>query len=362
MGKRVFNFYAGPATLPYEVIKEASENVLDFMDLGLSIIEISHRSKEFDDVIKKAASDMKDLLNLGDEYSVLFLQGGASLQFAMIPMNFLGEGETADYIDTGRWSSKAIKEAKLFGNVNVVASSSDRNYTYVPDVNTLKFTDGASYVHITSNNTIYGTQFHQFPDTGNIPLVVDMSSDFMCRELDMSRFSLVYAGAQKNVGPAGVTVVIIRRDMLERIKRDVPIILKYETHVEKDSLYNTPSVFGVYVIGLVMKWLKKIGGLKEIERINREKAKLLYDAIDDMSDFYRAVVDKNSRSIMNVTFRIVKEELEAKFVEEAKKNGMVGLKGHRSVGGLRASIYNAMSLEGVKTLVEFMKDFARRNG
>ncbi len=362
MGKRVFNFYAGPATLPYEVIKEASENVLDFMDLGLSIIEISHRSKEFDDVIKKAASDMKDLLNLGDEYSVLFLQGGASLQFAMIPMNFLGEGETADYIDTGRWSSKAIKEAKLFGNVNVVASSSDKNYTYIPDVKTLKFTDGASYVHITSNNTIYGTQFHQFPDTGNIPLVVDMSSDFMCRELDMNRFSLVYAGAQKNVGPAGVTVVIIKRDMLERIKREVPIILKYETHVEKDSLYNTPSVFGVYVIGLVMKWLKKIGGLKEIERINREKAKLLYDAIDDMSDFYRAVVDKDSRSIMNVTFRIVKEELEAKFVEEAKKNGMVGLKGHRSVGGLRASIYNAMSLEGVKTLVEFMKDFARRNG
>ncbi len=360
--KRVFNFYAGPATLPYEVIEEASKNVLNFMNLGLSILEISHRSKEFDDVIKTAAKDMKELLNLGDDYSVLFLQGGASLQFAMIPMNFLGREETADYVDTGRWSSKAIKEAKLFGNVNVIASSKDKNYNYIPDLNRINFTKDASYVHITSNNTIYGTQFHEFPDTGKTPLIVDMSSDFMCRELDMKKFSLVYAGAQKNVGPAGVTVVIIKKDMLERIKREVPIILKYETHVGKDSLYNTPSVFGVYVIGLVMKWLKNTGGIKEIERINREKAKLLYDAIDEMSDFYVGVVEKNSRSLMNVTFRIRNESLEAKFVEEAKKNDIIGIKGHRSVGGLRASIYNAMPIEGVKTLVDFMKNFAIKNG
>ncbi len=360
--KRIFNFYAGPATLPFEVVEEASKNVLNFMDLGLSIIEISHRSKEFDDVIKRAASDMKELLNLDDDYSVLFLQGGASLQFAMIPMNFLGEGETADYIDTGRWSSKAIKEAKLFGNVNVLASSKDKDYTYIPDLKNVDFTKNANYVHLTSNNTIYGTQYREFPDTGDIPLIVDMSSDFMCRELDMKKFSIVYAGAQKNVGPAGVTVVIIRKDMLKRIKRDVPIILKYETHVEKDSLYNTPSVFGVYVIGLVMKWLKKIGGIKEIERINREKAKLLYDTIDEMSDFYVGVVDKNSRSLMNVTFRIKDESLEAKFVEEAKENNIIGIKGHRSVGGLRASIYNAMPIKGVKALVEFMKEFARKNG
>ncbi len=362
MAKRVFNFYAGPATLPAEVVEEASHGIREFNDLGMSIVEISHRSKDFDEVINTATADIREILAIPEGYHVLYLQGGASLQFAMIPMNFLGRDETAGYINTGAWSKKAIKEAKLFGNVDVVASSEDKNFSYIPDVHGLRFPAGAAYAHVTSNNTIFGTQYSEFPDTGSIPLVADMSSDMMCRRIDVSKFALIYAGAQKNIGPSGVTMVIMRDDMLKRIKPNLPTMLNYQTHADKDSLFNTPPVYAIYVLGLVMKWVKKVGGLTAVEAMNREKAELIYGAIDTMNDFYRGTADKNSRSWMNVTFRLPSEELEKKFVTEAAARDMIGLKGHRSVGGIRASIYNAHPREGVEALVDFMKEFARRNG
>ncbi len=362
MAKRVFNFNPGPATLPLEVVEEASRGALEFNNLGMSIMEISHRSKDFEKVIQEAAADMKELLGLDEHFKVAFVGGGASLQFAMVPMNYLREDAFADYIDTGEWATKAIKEAKLFGKVNVVGSSADKKFSYIPDLKGITLNPGAAYVHVTSNNTIEGTEFHEFPKTGDVPLIVDMSSDFMARELDHKQFALIYAGAQKNVGPAGVTIVIVRDDLLAKGKDKIPTMLNYKTHIEKESLYNTPPAFAVYVVGLVMKWMKKAGGLKAIEKVNREKAKILYDAIDGMSAFYKGTVEPGSRSLMNVTFRLPSEPLEEAFVKEAKSQNLVGLKGHRSVGGCRASIYNALPVDGVKALVELMKDFAKRNG
>lgn len=357
---RICNFNPGPAALPEPVLREIQENVVDFQNCCMSILEISHRSKDFEGVIGDAATRAKRLLNIGDDYHVLFLQGGASLQFAMIPMNFLAEGRTADYINTGTWSTKAIKEAEIQKkNFNVAASSEDRNFAYIP--REFSFSKDAPYVHITSNNTIKGTQWDKFPDTGNVPLIADMSSDFMCRPIDMSKFGLVYVGAQKNIGPAGVCMVIVRDDMLKLVPEGIPTMLNYKTHVEKNSMFNTPPCFAIYTVDLVLKWLEEtVGGLSEMEKINRKKAEVLYSAIDE-SGFYSGTADKDSRSLMNITFRLPNEDLEKKFIEEAGQNGLGGLKGHRSVGGCRASIYNAVPVEAVEKLVSFMQDFEKKN-
>lgn len=360
MTHRVFNFYAGPATLPFSVIQKASQAALDFNGLGLSILEISHRAKDFDQVIKEAQKDMKELMGLPDDYHVLFLQGGASLQFHMVPLNLMVRGKPADYVNTGAWSKKAIKESKLLGQTRVVASSEDTNFSYIPQK--LPVNEDASYLHITSNNTIFGTEFHQFPKKKpGIPLVVDMSSDMLCRRLNFTDFDLIYAGAQKNMGPAGTTIVIVRDELIQRTDESTPTLLRYKTHADKDSLFNTPGVFSIYVVHLVLKWIIESGGLDGIEAINRKKAGLLYNAIDEMNDFYKgAVTDKNSRSLMNVTFRLPNEELEQRFAREAEAKDMLGLKGHRSVGGIRASIYNAFPLEGVEKLVDLMREFRKK--
>ncbi|MFO7862024.1 MAG: 3-phosphoserine/phosphohydroxythreonine transaminase [Desulfosalsimonas sp.] len=357
---RICNFNAGPAALPEPVLQELQANVLNFQDCCMSILEISHRSSDFDNVINDAVARTKRLLGIGEDYHVLFLQGGASLQFAMIPMNFLAEGRTADYINTGTWSTKAIKEAQIQKkNFNVAASSEDRNFAYIPKQ--LSLNPDATFVHITSNNTIKGTQWDHFPDTGNVPLVADMSSDFMCRPIDMSKFGMIYVGAQKNIGPAGVCMVIVRDDMLKLIPDGLPTMLDYRTHVEKNSMYNTPPCFAIYTVQLVLKWLEEtVGGLGEMEKINRKKAELLYSAFDE-SDFYKGTADLDSRSMMNVTFRLPSEELEKKFIDEAAQNGLGGLKGHRSVGGCRASIYNATTVENVEKLISFMKEFENKN-
>lgn len=358
---RIFNFNAGPAALPLPVLEEIRSSFLDFQGTGMSVIEISHRSKEFDGVINDAVERARRLLKIDDSYHVLFLQGGASLQFPMIPMNFLSGDKSADYINTGTWSAKAIKEARILGKkVNVAASSEDKNFSYIPgDIN---FSENAEFVHITSNNTIKGTQWPEFPDTGGIPVVADMSSDIMSRPLDMDRFGLIYAGAQKNIGPSGVCMVIVKKDFLEKASEDnLPSMLRYSTYAQKNSMYNTPPCFGVYTISLVLKWLEEeIGGLSEMEKLNRKKADLLYDFIDSGS-FYTGTAEKESRSMMNVTFRLKDEELEGKFISQARQKGLGGLKGHRSVGGCRASIYNAVTMEGVKALVEFMEAFEREN-
>lgn len=358
---RIFNFNAGPAALPLPVLEEIRESFLDFKGSGMSITEVSHRSKWFDDVINDAVERTKRLLKLDDKYSILFLQGGASMQFAMIPMNFIHEGETADYLNTGTWSTKAIKEAEIQGiNYNVVASSEDKNFSYTPK--DITFNTNAVYAHITSNNTIKGTQWASFPDTGGAPLIADMSSDIMCRPLDMDKFGMIYAGAQKNIGPAGVCMVIIRDDMLDRVPDTLPSMLKYTTYASKNSMYNTPPCFSIYTIQLVMKWLEEtMGGLDNMAKFNEEKANLLYDFIDS-SSFYTGTAATDSRSLMNVTFRLPSEDLEKNFVEQASSNRLGGLKGHRSVGGCRASIYNAATKEGVGTLVDFMKTFEKDNG
>jgi len=361
MSHRVYNFYAGPATLPYSVVQKASQAALDFNGLGLSILEISHRAKDFDHVIKEAQKDFKEIMGLSDDYHVLFLQGGASLQFHMVPLNLMLPGKPADYVNTGAWSKKAIKESKLLGETRVVASSEDRNFSYIPKG--LTANEDASYFHITTNNTIFGTEFHSFPEVpAGIPLVADMSSDMLCRRLNFTDFDLIYAGAQKNMGPSGATIVIIKDELLGRVKDNAPTLLRYKTHTDKDSLFNTPTVFSIYVIHLVLKWIIESGGLDEIEAVNRKKAGLLYGAIDEMSDFYKAAVtDRDSRSLMNVTFRLPNEELEQQFAKEAESKEMLGLKGHRSVGGVRASIYNAFPLEGVEKLVDFMKEFKKKS-
>lgn len=362
MSKRVHNFYAGPATLPLEVVQKARMGLDDFAGQGMSVMEISHRSKPFDALFKNAQSKMLSLMGLSpDDYAVLFLGGGASTQFCMVPFNFLEKGMTADYINTGGWASKALKEAKLFGNVNIAATSEETNFDHIP--RSFNLTPGAAYVHTTSNNTLYGTQIWNFPDTGPVPMVCDMSSDFLSRRLDFSRFDLIYAGAQKNIGPSGVTAVVIRKSWLEKAKAGVPTMLSYKTHVDKESLFNTPPCFPVFVVDLVMDWILENGGLEGMEKRNSRKADIIYGIMDNSGGFYRPhVKDAASRSQMNITFRLPTEELEARFVEEGKKLDLVGLKGHRSVGGCRASTYNAMTPEGVDALASFMETFARENG
>jgi phosphoserine aminotransferase len=361
MAERLHNFNAGPAALPLPVLEEIREEFLNYRGSGMSIIEVSHRSKWFDDVINEAVERTKRLLKLEDQFQVLFIQGGASLQFCMVPMNLAFQGGPVDYINTGAWSSKAIKEARIQKkDVKVIASSEDRDFSYIPQA--FKVSQDASYLHFTSNNTIKGTQWHRFPEAGNVPLVSDMSSDFMSRTFDVGPFGLIYAGAQKNIGPSGTALVIIRKDMLDRVPPDLPTMLRYTTFAEKNSMFNTPACFVIYVINLVLKWLEQtVGGLQEMEKINREKAAILYDFIDQ-SDFYRGTAERDSRSVMNVTFRLPGEDLEARFVTKALEQGLGGLKGHRSVGGCRASIYNATSLESVRALVAFMKDFEKKEG
>ena len=361
MVKRIHNFNAGPAALPLPVLEQIQEELLDFKGSGMSILEVSHRSKWFDGVINEAVERTKRLLRLDEDFFVLFIQGGASLQFCMVPMNLALENKPVDFIDTGTWSTKAIKEAKIQGkDVRVIASSDDKNYSYIPK--DFKIDGNAAYLHITSNNTIKGTQWDQFPESGGVPIVCDMSSDFMSRPFDAKPFGLIYAGAQKNIGPAGTAMVIIRKDMLDRVPDNIPTMLKYSTFSEKNSMFNTPSCVVVYTTNLVLKWLEEtIGGLEKIEQINKEKAGMLYDFIDG-SDFYQGTVSKDSRSLMNVTFRLPNEDLEKQFIADTLKEDLGGLKGHRSVGGCRASIYNATGPDSVKALVEFMAEFERKEG
>ena len=361
MAKRIHNFNAGPAALPLSVLEEIQAELLDFKGSGTSILEMSHRSKWFDEVINEAVERSTRLLNLGDDFHVVFIQGGASLQFCMIPMNLGLKGRPLGYINTGTWSTKAIKEAKIQGrDVRVIASSEDKNFSYIP--RDLKVDETAAYLHFTSNNTIKGTQWAQFPESGDVPLISDMSSDIMSRPFDARPFGLIYAGAQKNMGPSGTALVIIRKDMLDREPEGLPTMLRYSTFAEKNSMFNTPACFAIYTINLVLKWLEEtIGGLENMGRINKEKGAVLYDFIDQ-SGFYKGTAEKDSRSLMNVTFRLPSEELEGKFVAEALQAGFGGLKGHRSVGGCRASIYNASGLEAVKELVEFMTQFQNKEG
>lgn len=358
---RIHNFNAGPAALPLPVLEEVREHFLNFNNSGMSISEISHRSAGFENVLNDAIERTRRLLKLNDTWRVIFVQGGASLQFAMVPLNFLAGDQSADYVNTGTWSTKAIKEARHLGkNIQVVASSEDRNFSYIP--NNIAFSQNARYVHLTSNNTIKGTQWASFPDTGSIPLVSDMSSDFMSRPLDMARFGLIYAGAQKNIGPAGVCMVIVRENLLQNIPSNLPTMLNYTTYTNNNSMYNTPPCVSIYMVQLVLKWLEDtVGGLAKMESLNQQKANLLYSLLDQ-EEFYRGTAEPGSRSLMNVTFRLPTEELEKRFIKEAAEHGLGGLKGHRSVGGCRASIYNATSLNSIQTLVDFMKLFAQRNG
>ena len=356
---RAYNFNAGPAALPLEVLEIAQKELTDFNGTGMSIMEHSHRGKAYDAVHAEAVANMGKLLGITDDYQVLFLQGGASLQFSQVPLNLLGAGQTADYVNSGAWASKAIKEAKLFGEVEVAYSSEDIKFVRVPTQGEYTVSPGSEYLYLVSNNTIYGTAFPEFPVVDTM-LISDMSSDILSRQFDVSRFGLIFAGAQKNLGPAGVTVVVIREDLLDRAPATTPTMLNYKTHAEKGSMFNTPPCFAVYVVGLVLKWLKKLGGVPAIEKINREKAALLYAKIDE-SGYYRGHAEPASRSLMNVTFNLATPELEAKFIAEATAIGLNGLKGHRSVGGCRASIYNAFPREGVVKLVEFMREFERAN-
>jgi len=358
---RIHNFSAGPAVLPVEVLEEAQRNLLALPGVGMSILEISHRSKAFDDVIEGCEADLRALAGIPTNYHVLFLQGGASLQFSMVPMNLLPAGGSADYVVTGSWSQKAVKEAKRVAGVRIAASTEAENFARIPRQSELTLDPGAAYVHYTTNNTIFGTEFHYLPDTGNVPLVADTSSDMYSRPLDVSKYGLIYAGAQKNLGPSGVTLVIIREDLVARTPSSLATMLQYGVHVENKSMYNTPPVFGVYIMRLVLQWLIKQGGLATIDERNTRKANTLYAEID-RTGFYRGHAQQDSRSRMNVTFRLPNEELEKKFAKEATASGLDGLKGHRSVGGMRASIYNAFPEEGIAALVSFMREFERTNG
>ncbi len=355
---RVFNFAAGPSTLPIEVLKEAQRDFLDYNNSGMSIVEMSHRSKTFMAVNDEAQALLRELLNIPSDYSVLFVQGGASQQFAAVPLNLMTTGE-ADYIVTGNFAGKAQEEASKYGKANIIASSKDKSFTYIPDVDKLDFSKNASYVHITSNNTIFGTRFTKYPKT-KAPLVADMSSNILSEKINVSDFGLIYAGAQKNVAPSGLTIVIVKKELLGKQMEICPTMLSYQIQDKNNSLYNTPPCFPIYMAMLVFRHLKKLGGIEEIQKINEYKAGLLYDFIDN-SSFYSNPVNKADRSIMNVPFVTKSEELDAKFIKEATENGLVSLKGHRIVGGMRASIYNAMPVEGVKALVEFMKKFEMEN-
>ncbi len=357
--KRVNNFYAGPAALPINALEYAKNEFTDFEGTGMSVMETSHRSKEFDAVHNEAILLVKQMLNLGDDFHVLLLQGGASLQFAMAPMNLLGGDKSADYINTGTWAAKAIKEAKILGKCNVAASSEGDNFTCIPK--DLNLDPGAEYVHITSNNTIKGTQYFDFPDTKGVPLVADMSSDILWRYFDTKPFGIIYAGAQKNLGPSGVTLVIIRDDILGKCNPDLPTYLKYQTHVDKNSLFNTAPTFGIYMLRNVLRWVKEEGGPEAMEKRNRKKAEILYGLIDESDGFYSNPIKVEDRSVMNVVFRLKTEELEAKFIADGKDADFIGLKGHRSVGGCRVSMYNATSISQIELLVDFMKTFMSKN-
>ncbi len=359
MPERIYNFSPGPATLPYSVLEEAAKDIVNFKDRGIGLIEMSHRSKEFMAVADETEALVRELLEVPDNYKVLFLQGGASSQFFMIPMNLLGPDKKATYLNTGVWTKKAIKEAQLFGEIEVPYSGEDSGFNRVPDEDEYTVDRASEYLYLCSNNTIYGTQFSQFPGKGKM-LVCDMSSDIFSRPLDVSRFGIIFAGAQKNMGPAGVTLVIIREDLLDKAPDNVPTMLRYKTHADKGSMFNTPPTFAIYGMGRVMHWLKELGGVTAIQQRNEEKAALLYEAIDT-SDFYRGHAEKNSRSLMNIPFNLPTPELEAQFIAEATAVGLDGLKGHRSIGGCRASIYNAFPREGVEKLVEFMAEFAKKN-
>jgi len=361
MSERVFNFNPGPSTLPLSVLEQAQQELVNYKGTGMSILETSHRAKPYEEINSETEALLKELLEIPEGYRVLFMQGGASSQFDLVPLNFLPQGAVADYILTGSFAEKAYKEATKIGEVHVAGSTKEINYTRIVEPDEIKLSASPAYVHITSNNTIFGTQWKEFPDFGNIPLVADMSSDILSRRFDVSRFALIYAGAQKNLGPAGVTVVIIRDDMLEKVPQDLPSMFRYDIHAKNDSLYNTPPTFSVYMVNLVLHWVKNNGGLAALEKQNEEKAKLVYDAIDNSQGFYAGHAEKGSRSLMNVTFRLPNEDLEKAFVAEAVKQGLVGLKGHRSVGGIRASIYNAMPPAGCKALAEFMVDFKQKN-
>ena len=361
MTERIHNFSAGPAVLPLPVLEEAQRDMLSLPGVGMSVMEISHRSKTFDEIFGRVDAGLRKLLGIPDNYHVLFLQGGASLQFSMIPMNFLPAEGSADYIITGSWGKKALKEAKRAGGVNVAATTADGGFTRVPDQDELKLDPKAAYVHLTTNETIEGVEWKHEPEVGEVPLVADASSDILSHPIPVDKYAFIYAGAQKNMGPSGVTLVIVRDDLLKRIPDGLHTMLDYRTHVENKSLYNTPNTWGIYIISLVCKWLLEKGGLEAMQRENETKAQLIYDAID-AGDFYRGHADPDARSIMNVTFRLPSEELEKKFASEATAQGLDGLKGHRSVGGIRASIYNAFPLAGVEALVSFMKEFEKKNG
>ena len=361
MTERIHNFSAGPAILPVPVLEEAQRDMLSLPGVGMSVMEISHRSKTFDAIHAQAETGLRELMGIPDNYRVLFLQGGASLQFSMIPMNFLPEGGSADYVITGSWGKKALKEAKRAGAVNVAANMADGGFTRVPGNDELNLDPKAAYVHVTTNETIEGVEWKHEPEVGDVPLVADASSDILSHPIPVEKYALIYAGAQKNMGPSGVTLVVVRDDLLQRIPDGLHTMLDYRTHAENNSLYNTPNTWGIYILSLVCKWLKDKGGLDAMHRENEDKARLLYDAID-ATDFYRGHADADARSMMNVTFRLPSEELEKKFTAEATAQGLDGLKGHRSVGGIRASIYNAFPIDGVKALVSFMKDFERTNG
>ena len=357
---RVYNFAAGPAVLPEEVLKEAASEMLDYKGTGMSVMEMSHRSKAFEEIIQEAEEDLRELMNIPNNYKVLFLQGGASTQFAMVPMNLM-KNRVADYIITGQWAKKAAAEAKKYGKVNELASSADKTFSYIPDVDKVEVSSDADYVYICHNNTIYGTTYHNLPDTKGKILVADMSSDILSQPIDVTKYGLIFAGVQKNIGPAGTVIVIIREYLItDNVLEGTPTMLQYKVHVDNKSLYNTPPAYGIYICGKVFKHLKKLGGLEVMKKRNEEKAKILYDYLDS-SELFKGTVVKEDRSLMNVPFVTGNKELDAKFVKEAKEAGIENIKGHRTVGGMRASIYNAMPIEGVRYLVEFMKKFEAEN-
>lgn len=357
---RVYNFSAGPSVLPQEVLKTAADEMLCYKDSGMSVMEMSHRSRDYEDIIFGCENLLREIMSIPSNYKVLFLQGGASSQFAMVPLNLFNKSKKADYVITGLWAKKAYKEASRYGNINVVASSEDKVFNYIPELDKSKFTKDADYFHITTNNTIYGTKFNTLPDVGSVPLVADMSSNILSEQLDVSKFGIIYAGAQKNMGPAGLTVVIIREDLIGNAMDITPTMFNYKTHSDEQSMFNTPPTYSIYICKLVLEWLLGLGGISAIEKINKEKASILYDYLDNSSMFSGTVVKKD-RSLMNIPFVATTEELNKKFIKEAEQNGFVNLKGHRTVGGMRASIYNAMPTDGVIKLVEFMKKFEVEN-
>lgn len=362
MNKRAFNFNAGPAALPLEVLERAQAELVDYKGTGMSIMEMSHRGAVYESVHNEAQERLLSLLGNPKGYKVLFLQGGASTQFAMIPMNFLSAGLTGSYVNTGSWAKKAISEAKIIGETHIAASGESSKFMKLPNLSGIEIAENTAYLHMTSNETIEGTQFKDFPDTGNTPLIVDMSSDILSRPLDMNKFDMIYAGAQKNLGPSGVTVVIAKEEMLTDSPKTIPSMLRYDTFLGNNSLYNTPPSFGIYLVNEVLKWIEEQGGLTQVEKANEKKAGSIYQVIDESQGFYRGCVDAEDRSRMNVTFRLADEALEKEFIKQSEKEGFIGIKGHRSVGGLRASIYNAVPNESVKALTDFMKEFQKING